>query len=335
MGTPFAGAPGRTHSALQGQTGLSLLELMVSISMGLLLLAALAGVLESGSSSARANDRTAEMSTTGRYALSQLKDELRQAGFRGYTWAKPSPPSPWTDPAKGCADSGSTVATFVSNVGQGVWGADNTNPFSTPDNCLPTADYAPGNDVLVLRRLGNVPVTVLAANTIYFQSAYGQGQVFRSPVVPLAPLLPGAGAAVATFPLVCHVYYVSPFTSSESERPLVPALWRLALQSDGSMERELVASGVERMQLQYGVQSDVPDVQFYDAIAGSASETEPANPARNWLRVKAVRLWLLVRATTPEPGYVNAQTYAMGNQPYTVHDGFRRQMFSTVVQLRN
>jgi len=43
-----------------------------------------------------------------------------------------------------------------------------------------------------------------------------------------------------------------------------------------------------------------------------------------------------VRNSTPEPGYVNTTTYAMGDQNFVATgDGFRRQLFSSVVQLRN
>jgi type IV pilus assembly protein PilW len=315
------------------QAGLSLIELMVSIGIGLVIIVSLVGILEASSSSSHSNDRSSEMSTTGRYALGSMKEELRQAGFRGYTWALPGAPGPWSAPGSGCADSGSTAGSFISNIGQGVWGADNANPFSS--NCIPSASYAANTDVLVIRRVGSLPVTSLSANTVYFQSSYAQGQIFRSTSVPTPPAFAGGALPVATFALVTYVYYISPFTTSASERPLVPALWRLALQTDGTMARELVASGIERMQVQYGVLSTVPDVQFYDTIAGTASETVPLNPTLNWPNVDSVRLWLLARNSTAEPGYTNTQTYAMGNQPYTVNDGFRRQLFTTVVQLRN
>jgi type IV pilus assembly protein PilW len=335
MKTPYIGSKRTSVGGPAAQTGLSLIELMVSITIGLVIIASLVGVLASGSDSSRTNDRTSEMSTNGRYALSALKEELRQTGFRGYTWALPSTPSPWVDPGSGCADAGSTVGTFIVNIAQPIWGADNSNPFSGSSNCIPTANYLAGTDVMVLRRLASVPVTTLAANTVYFQSAYSQGQMFRSTSVPVAPSFTGGALPVASFPLMTYVYFISPFTTTAAESPLVPALWRLALQADGTMARELVASGIERMQVQYGILSTAPDVQFYDTIAGSASETTPTNPAVNWSNVKSVRIWLLARNATQEPGYTNTQTYAMGNQSYTVNDGFRRQLYTTVVQMRN
>jgi hypothetical protein len=44
---------------------------------------------------------------------------------------------------------------------------------------------------------------------------------------------------------------------------------------------------------------------------------------------------LLARTAKVENGYSNTTSYAMGDQTYTVNDGFRRQLFTAVVQLRN
>lgn len=69
------------------QRGFSLVEMMISITIGMMIVAALVGVLASNSRSAKANDRTAELQSNGRYALDHLTRELRAAGYRGYTVA--------------------------------------------------------------------------------------------------------------------------------------------------------------------------------------------------------------------------------------------------------
>lgn len=48
-----------------------------------------------------------------------------------------------------------------------------------------------------------------------------------------------------------------------------------------------------------------------------------------------VRAWLLLRTTAIERGDRNTATYILADRTITVNDGFRRQVFSTVVQLRN
>jgi hypothetical protein len=54
-----------------------------------------------------------------------------------------------------------------------------------------------------------------------------------------------------------------------------------------------------------------------------------------WDQVIAARIWLLVRAECPETGYTNNTPYSMGNVNYTPADGYRRQLFTSTVRLRN
>jgi type IV pilus assembly protein PilW len=321
------------------QAGFSLIELMISVTIGLVILASLVGVLSTNSGASKTNDRTSELMTNGRFALDSMKEEIRQAGFRGYTFAEPSTPSPWVAPAAGCAgtEAGASPGAFISNIRQSVWGSNNSNPFLA--NCIPSSIYTPAaddtiNDVIVVRRVSGEPTAAasLVAGSVYFYSAYERGQVYRSTASPVTPpSFAGPPTPLASFAVQTYVYYISPFTTSAAESPKVPALYRVALQADGSMARELVASGIERMQIQYGRLTTVPNTQYVDTMAGSSS----APSVTDWDAVNSVRIWLLARNATAEPGYVNATTYTMGDQPYTVNDGFRRQLFTTVVQLRN
>ncbi len=314
------------------QHGFTLIEMMISITIGLGILAGLVGVLASSSGNSRSNDRTAELLTNGRYALNSIKQEARQAGFRGYTWAEPGTPNPWVAPANasGCYEAGSSAGGFVSNIRQAVWGANDANPFST--TCIPNESYSANNDVLVIRRLASIPSATLAANTVYFQSTYERGQIFRGAT---PPVFSGTPTPLASFSLQTYIYYVSPFTVSATESPLVPALFRMSLGVDGNMSRELVASGVERMQVQYGRLSTALDTQYLNAGVAPLNGGSADTTATGWDDIHSVRIWLLTRTAAAEPGYKNTDTYQMGDQTYTVDDGFRRQIFTAVVQLRN
>jgi hypothetical protein len=154
------------------------------------------------------------------------------------------------------------------------------------------------------------------------------GQVFRGTA---APSFVGSPTPMADFALQVSVFYISPYTSSANERPLMPALYRVRLQADGSMVRELIATGIERMQIQYGRLSTAPDTQYVDTLTGSSWDSS----VTAWDDVNSVRVWLLARTNTVEPGYLNTTTYVMGDSSFTVNDGYRRQLFTTVVQLRN
>ncbi len=317
------------------QAGFTLIEMLISITIGLGILAGLVGVLATTSSNSKTNDRSAELMTNGRYALNSMKQELREAGFRGYTWAEPGTPSFAAAPAGGCmgTEAGATTVGFVSNIRQGVWGADNSNPFGGVGNCIPDANYAAGNDVVIVRRLATTPVSgALAANTVYFASTYERGQLFNG-VVPTWSTTAPIPAPMGIFTIQEYVYFIRPWSVSATENPLLPALCRVALQADGTMVTELVASGIERMQVQYGRLTTAPDTQYLDTFAGASSDST----STAWNEVKSVRIWLLARNATRELGYVNTTPYPMGNviPDFVPNDGFRRQLFSTVVQLRN
>ena len=321
------------------ESGFSLIELMISVTIGLGILAGLIGVLATSSSNSRTNDRTSELMTNGRYALNSMKYELRQAGFRGYTWyadfATPATPGALGAVTNECLEAGATSGQFVANMRQGIWGADNSNPFQS--TCIPAASYAAGNDVLMVRRVAATPTASadLTANAVYFQSTYERGQMFRGAT---PPTWSGPPAPLASFQMLAYVYFVSPFTVSATETPLIPALRRVSLNPGGvvnpAMASELVASGIEHLQVQYGELTTAPATQYFDTLPGSSF-----TPGfTRWENVNSVRIWILARNVTPEPGYSNTNVYVMGNQTYdfsATPDNFRRQLFTTVVQLRN
>jgi type IV pilus assembly protein PilW len=318
------------------EAGFTMIELMIAIGMGLAIVAGLAGMLASTSSSSRTNDRTSELQTNGVYALNAIKQDLRQAGYRGYTWAEPNAISTALGTITG--ECGDGTGAFITNLRQGIWGANDSNPFSA--NCIPDKTGAAGGDVLVVRRLDGTPVATPVANTLYFRSTYNAGEVFRGATAPTT--ISSTIKPLANFPLQASVYYVRPYTTAATESPLVPALYRVVLQSNGSMVRELVTSNIEQLQLQYGRLTTVPDTRYYDSFtaANCASCTLDTGAAITrtptvWDEVNSVRIWLLVRSATPEPGYVNNTSYVMGDKTYAVNDNYRRQLLTAVVQLRN
>jgi len=307
-------------------SGFSMVEMMISITIGLMIVAALVGVLTSSSGSTKTNDRTAELQSNGRYALDHLKRELRQAGYRGYTPKAPESGS-WTTPT--ITGECGTAGRFVKNIRQAVWGKNDSNPFAA--SCIPSASYLQG-DVLVIRRADDTPTlaATAAASTLYLSSSYANLNVLQGSALPTAVV-----TGTEHFELHEYVYYISPFTNSATENPLVPALYRVALQSNGTMTRELVVSGIEHMQFEYGMTNTDGTTQYFTAANIGATTDHSATGATNWDKISSVRIWLLARNAKAETGYNNTQIYQLSAFPYQVDDNFRRQVFTTVVQLRN
>jgi type IV pilus assembly protein PilW len=301
--------------------GLSLVELMVAMVVGFLILAAMLSAYSSGSSSNAVNARYAEVQTNGRYAVDFLRREIQQAGFLGinYTGLSNDSTTATTD-----ALCGSSIQ--VTNIAQPIWGANDAKTLT----CIADADYSTG-DVLVLRRveplstsptIGLLGTGSFAANTAYVRSEFMKATAFVGTTPPANVQIP-----YEDYKLKVDIYYVSPYTNTAGDG--VPALKRLKLGTGPAFTSEVIATGIENMQIQYGVQT------------GGAVVFLNANsvPSISWPNIVAVRLWVLARSSDRQyEGFSNTSTYAMGDltgdTAFTVNDNFVRQLFPLVVQVR-
>ena len=300
---------------------MGLIELMISLAIGMFLIAGFIGAVATSSANSRSNERTSDLQSNGNAALQLLKREINHAGFRGLTWPDPT--------AAGLGTvSGDCAAGFSVNVRQGIWGSNNANPFTA--TCLPAGTYQSG-DILVIRRGGLTPVTTVAANRLYVRSAYERAEVFLGATPPVFAEVP-----VEDRPLETLVYYINRYSYSPSENPQIPALYRIALGPGPALGApELVAPGVEAMELQFGRFATDGTTQFRNADSVSNTASSTTTTPTEWDDVNAVRVWLLVRAFTAEPGYANTTSYTLGDRVVTANDSVRREVFTTTVQIRN
>lgn len=302
------------------QTGFTLVEMMIAVTVSLFIIGALIAVVLGSASTGRTREQASDLQTNGRYALGQIKNDLLHAGYLGISSLFFPDQAISVD---GIAVTGVCNNATVGQLSQRVWGANDANPFSA--TCIPAASYSTG-DVLVIRGLDPTPVVApFSATRVYYHSAYEGGQPFRGPTPP-----DFSGSAkqppYVDFVLNETVYYVSPFTTSAAETPLVPALYRTRLGNGPAMAAELVASGVENLQIRYGVFQTNDTIRYVSADEMAAGD---------WDLVKSVQIWLLMRSAQPDPGYTNNTTYPMGAQNITVNDGFQRLLLSSVIELRN
>jgi type IV pilus assembly protein PilW len=293
---------------------------MIAMTISLFVIGALLGVVLGASSTSKSRDFNAELQTNGRYALEVIKNELQHSGYLGVSsiflpdvalGEIPMPGAPIIVP------SACDPAT-IGKISMRVWGANNTNPFA--NTCIP--NYA-GGDILVVRGLSPIPETgALKTNVVYYYSTYAKGFAFLGTTHPVVTL-PG-NVPPSTHTLLESVFYINP--STERENPPIPALHRVRLDAGPAMKDELIAGGVERMEISYGRLLANGQTVYLAADAIGPNE---------WDVVHSVRLWLLMRASRPEPGFVNNATYDMGDQQVTVNDGYRRLLLDAVVALRN
>src|SRR5258706_11309550 len=128
MAQPRAGIMTRSRF---GSAGLSLVELMVALVIGMLILAAMLTAYTSGSATSNTTARFAEVQTNGRYAIDFLRREIQHAGFQGINGGPVQ-----KDGATGTSDYG-CGAGFVAKAEERISGINDDRQLS----CIAAADY--------------------------------------------------------------------------------------------------------------------------------------------------------------------------------------------------
>ena len=146
MSTNFADsfAPRRSR-------GLSLIELMISLTLGLFLIAGMLTLLARNSNSRAELDKAGRQVENGRYAMQRISEDVHNAGFYGEFYGIPAPggagyPTAFPDP---CSVSFGTTA-FKTAMALPIQGVTAVTSTSAP-TCINTANIVTGSNVLVVR----------------------------------------------------------------------------------------------------------------------------------------------------------------------------------------
>lgn len=156
----------------RAQSGFSLVELMISITIGLLLLAGLVTLFVSSSDAERESRRESQQIENGRYAIDTVSQDVRLAGFLG-AYRKYTAPTALPDT---CDTSNTTLQTAIGLPVQGYQASSLAAIPTLPSSCatwIPAANLQAGSDVLVVRRADTIAVVPGAATTagdVYIQA---------------------------------------------------------------------------------------------------------------------------------------------------------------------
>jgi type IV pilus assembly protein PilW len=316
--------------------GVSLVELMVAIAVGLFLIGGVIQIYLSSKQSYNTQEQLARMQENGRFAMDLVTTDLRRAGYWGGLTL---------DPGSDLGDPGAEAPsnTCPSPDNDKTWGRMIDWPVSAVNdgiagyNCIPTtgAGVWLRGDVLTVRYADYTPVTTTLGNDrLYLRTSSELGISAAPELQPAARIITGstAGEADNALPvtgeneieheLIARAYYVAQSgTTCSATGGAVPALWRLQLGDDGEPAEPMeIAPGAEQLQL-----------QFLDDSGGYIN----ADAVADWASVRAVRIWLLIRGHCPEAGLDNTTEYNIGDQSYQPNDNFPRQLYVSTVQLRN
>jgi len=341
--------------ALKGQRpactyGYTLVEVMVSITIGLIVLAALV-TLFAGNSRQRAEiERANEQTENGRYALQLLSEDLRDAGylasFNPGTVAGPNPQLviPATLP-NACATDVPTLNSAMPLAVQGYYQGANA------PGCL--ADLRAGTDIMVVRRASTCAVGSAGCDPQVAGDAYLQASgcateftaatyyVLDSNVLSLNLHQKDCVTVALLYQYRTHIYFVA---NDDKPGDGIPTLKRAEL-GPGTFNIVPLVEGIENLQLEYGLDTNVPTTgapAVYAADPNTYNGCAPAVCVSYWRNTVAVEVNLLARNQTPTQGYTDTKTYSLGltaaGAPNVVgpfNDGYKRHTYSTVARLYN
>ena len=303
------------HKLGRRQRGIGLIEIMVSLLLAAIMFNGIMDIFLSSRATFAATDKLTRLQENGRITVDLMVAGLRRSGYLGGN-------SDITT-IQGSTGASTAAATCVTNdttwarmMSRGVHGLNDTK---VGYDCVDAA-YLRG-DILTLRYASPWQVATgdFVATRLYLRSSLFEGKLF---------LGSAAGNAVNTVfdlpqrqhEVLAYTYYVAD-TGRSCNGGAIPALFREAPDVNNRPVAEELISGVENIQFQYNIGNRYVD----------------ADNVTNWASVLSVKLWILVRSECPETGYTDTRTYVLGDiaPDYAPNDAYRRNLYSTVVALRN
>lgn len=313
--------------------GFTLVELMISMLLGLLLAAAVVSVYVYNRYSFNQGESVLRMQDDARQAVRELVNDLGMAGY-------------WADlilPGAVTPDASLAVGTDCGPAGAPNWIYQTVNAatgeslaITTVDNataatatasfsCIDGGELVPGTDIVAVKRVAGAEAAAITADTVYLRTNGTLGLLYREPEA--APPAVSVPAPFSEWEYRPSVYYVRNFGVTPGDG--IPTLCRKVLQfgAPPTVTTECLAHGIENLQAEFGLDTD----------ADGEPNVYVSNPTLAQLQTAVTaRLYVLARSAEPDLQYTNGKTYTIGNAPaYTPADNFYRRVYSVTVGLHN
>ncbi len=356
----------------RSQQGVSLVELMIALTIGVVVMIALTAIYVQDSRSRLENERITRQTESGRYAIQTIASDLQQAGYYAEFDPRPSNGSPLTEPTADPDPCDPTLANLQTLTGsplllavQGYYQGSGLSANCTTLLTSTAGDLKAGTDILVVRRVSNCVVGAtncdpqqagdylfqasscvnqLAVTTTHFVLDTNTGnltmQTVKCDSTKLAPI----------HRFLVHIYYIA---NNNKAGDGIPTLKRAELGPSGAFTIVPLVDGVENFHVEYGIDNTVAASAtgtpvFYtaqpDGYGGCTAATSPTC-VQYWEAAVAAKIYLLARNSTITPGYTDTKTYNLGLQsdglnaytytPSGSDRNYQRHVYSTVVRFNN
>lgn len=257
------------------QRGFTLLELMISLTVGLLLIGGTVAMMRNSGNSLNRHETNADMVSAIRLATNTVRHGIHSAGYFGRTRfsgdivGRLNDSNPLPDPGNDC------YPLFYADIQKYIAASDDNNPFAT--TCLQNVGYKAGTDVLIVRYAkegsltATTPVGNLEANGIYIYSNPTGGEIFRGNTPPIIDPFPHDGdfepdIGKRFYEMVTYVYFIGKVPSIGQD-----GLYRLAPSLGlNPFEPELISSDIQDLQVLFGMDDCDPDLLLGPDICDGA-----------------------------------------------------------------
>lgn len=315
------------------QSGMSLVELMVAMVIGLFLTAGVFTMFSMSSSNVTTTSQFNQLQENGRIALAIIERDISQLGFMGDITGTDFIVGTNTNVevaalTSDCVGAGLNNATLPDNKPahfRRLWGYENS-PTSEHLSCLDNGDVKDNTDVLQLKRFLGPSIPEGDSNAIYAASNSSQAAFF----VGKKPVTTIENARVWEYQH--HIYYIANDTRG------IPVLRRKRLTDVGMTENindDQLVEGIENIQYLFGFDNDGDSTP--DSFIPASSVTALMWDNEGFQRLVAIKAFILVRAINQDRSYTNETQYQLGDKTITIpaNDHYRRKIMSTTIVLEN
>jgi type IV pilus assembly protein PilW len=357
------------------QSGLSLVELMISMAISLVILAALVLLFTNTSRSNREFARANGMIESGRLALQVLEADVLHGAYWGTHVAA------FDDQTLGTVPDDAPTSVPDPCLAYAAWTEDHLDsligiPLQAYDDAVICPgillDRLPGTDVLVVRHAENcVPggpspnCEGLVAGRLYFQSSLCatdvEAYLFGTAGFDLRRRDCATLAEIRRF--MSTIYYVRDYAVTPGDG--IPTLMRsqFDVSPGGELEQQAampLIEGIAAFRVELGVDDlseTATPVDYTTAVSWVDPETRTSASNRGdgvpddafvhcttaapctvaeLANVTAARLYVLAQSREVSRGYTDSKTYTLGDTVLgPFDDAFQRHLFVTTVRLPN
>lgn len=313
------------------QSGLSLVELMVAMVLGLLLIGGVLQIFLSSKNTYTTNLALSKVQESGRFAMDFLTFDIRNASYRGE-----------------CVGSLNNLPSPLNNderyiLISGIKGWDNSEADSALPSWFPASKRLSGTDMVLLKHAANSAGVTLAfaptndtiTTTTATKLAFGTLLVIAEPVGCdiFQNQKTATSLSISSSNEFRYAYsqkadllkYQSSIYYIDNGSNNTPSLWRVRYDNPSDIVTEEIVEGIQNMQIKYAQG---------DSKGNITGDYLDANNITDWSSVVSVKITLL--ATSNDTNVVSPnQVVRFNGQDITINNGRLAQVFSITVGIRN